>query len=92
MENIDIRILVSNSDFGYKDIAKYLGISRQWLSKLMSHELSTDNKLKILSAINALQNAEPKEIDEREVRAQELQHMNKNDLVKIILELEKNKT
>lgn len=89
MENIDIRILVSNSDFGYKDIAKYLGVSRQWISKLMRYELSPGNKLKILSAINALQNVEQEEkLDERKVRAQELQHMNKNDLVNIILDLE----
>lgn len=54
MNNLDIRLLVLNNGLRYKDIAKQLGISREWLSKLLRKELSSDNKIRIMRAIGRL--------------------------------------
>lgn len=54
MKNLDIRMLVSETGLKYKDIADELNISREWLSRLMKHELSIDNKVRIMGAINIL--------------------------------------
>lgn len=54
MENLDIRIMVSESGLKYTEIAKQMGISRVWLSKLMRYDLTTENRDKILTAISEL--------------------------------------
>lgn len=56
MENIDVRAAVLESGLKYKAIAYEMGISPEWLSKLMKKPLSADNKNRILYAINALKN------------------------------------
>lgn len=61
MNNLDIRLLVSDNDLKYKDIAKELHISREWLCRLMRHTLTTDNKIRIYHAINALIDRQKKE-------------------------------
>ena len=54
MKNLDIRILVSENGLKYKDIAKELNISREWLSRLMRNTLTIDNKVRIMGAIERL--------------------------------------
>lgn len=54
MKNIDIRMLVSEKGLRYKDIADELNISREHLSRLMRNTLTTDNKVRIMRAINTL--------------------------------------
>ena len=54
MRNLDIRVMVSESGLLYQDIAKKMGISRVWLSNLMRHDLSPENRNKILKAIREL--------------------------------------
>lgn len=54
MRNMDIRIRVSESGIHYKDIAAKLGISPEWLSKLMSRELSPERRQQIKQAIMEL--------------------------------------
>lgn len=54
MNNLDIRMLVSENGLKYKDIAKELNISREWLSRLMRTELTIDNKVRIMGAIERL--------------------------------------
>ena len=54
VKNLDIRLLVSDNDLKYKDIAKELHISREWLCRLMKTTLTTDNKIRILKAIDRL--------------------------------------
>ena len=54
MRNLDIRILVSELNLKYIDIAKKMGISRVYLSNLMRHELATEKRKKILRAIEEL--------------------------------------
>lgn len=54
MKNLDIRMLVSENGLKYKDIAKSLGISREWLCRLMRSDLSVDNKVRIMGAIERL--------------------------------------
>lgn len=54
MENVDIRLLVSDSGLTYKDIAKEIGIHRGSLSRLMSRQLSPENRIRILTAIDQI--------------------------------------
>lgn len=54
MNNLDIRMLVSENGLKYKDIAKELNISREWLSRLMRNTLTIDNKVRIMGAIEKL--------------------------------------
>ena len=54
MKNIDIRVLVSDSGLTYKSIAAELGISPEWLSKLMRYTLTADNRARIIAAIENL--------------------------------------
>lgn len=61
MNNLDIRILVSDNGLKYKDIADEMNITPEWLSKLMRHALTADNKIRIYHAINALIDRQKKE-------------------------------
>ncbi len=54
MRNLDIRVMVSESGLRYKDIARELGISQQYLSLLMRYDLTPENRERILRAIEAL--------------------------------------
>lgn len=54
MENIGIRLLVSDSHLKYKDIAQKMGISPEWLSRLMRKDLNPENREKILKAVSEL--------------------------------------
>ena len=55
MKNLDIRVLVSNKNLKYKDIADEMNISAEWLSKLLRNELTIDNKVRIMGAIERLE-------------------------------------
>lgn len=54
MNNLDIRMLVSENGLKYKDIAKELNISREWLSRLLRNDLTPENKIRIMGAIERL--------------------------------------
>ena len=54
MRNLDIRVMVSESGLKYTDIARQMGISRQYLSLLMRYDLTIENREKILRAIREL--------------------------------------
>lgn len=54
MQNLDIRIMVSENKVRYQDIAKKMGISRQWLSELMRRNLSPEKRQQIKQAIMEL--------------------------------------
>ena len=54
MRNLDIRVMVSESRLKYGDVAKQMGISRQYLSLLMRYDLTVENREKILKAIREL--------------------------------------
>ena len=54
MRNLDIRVMVSESGLKYTDIARQIGISRQYLSLLMRYDLTPENRNKILKAIREL--------------------------------------
>lgn len=58
MENIDIRTMVYDSGIHYKDIAQELGISPEWMSRLMKEELSQKNKIRIIDVIEKLKGEE----------------------------------
>ena len=54
MENLGIRILVSESKLKYKDIAQKMGITPEWLSRLMRKDLEPEMREKILKAVSEL--------------------------------------
>lgn len=54
MNNLDIRMIVSEKGLKYKDIADELNISQEWLSRLMRNTLTIDNKVRIMGAIEKL--------------------------------------
>lgn len=58
MENVDIRLLISDSGLTYKAIAKEIGIHRGSLSRLMRKDLSPENRTRILTAINKIKDRE----------------------------------
>ena len=60
MNNIDVRVAVAESGFTYRKIAEEIGISPEWLSRLMRHELSDENKKRILKSIDSLKNTDKK--------------------------------
>lgn len=64
MKNLDIRMLVSENGLKYKDIADELNLSREHLSRLMRDQLSIDNKVRIMGAIERL----TKGAEKRDVR------------------------
>jgi orotate phosphoribosyltransferase-like protein len=47
-------MLVSEKGLKYKDIADEMNISPEWLSRLMRNTLTTDNKVRIMGAIEKL--------------------------------------
>lgn len=54
LENLGIRVLVADAKLQYKDIARYMGISPEYLSRCMRHKLNPIMRIRILSAINDL--------------------------------------
>lgn len=58
MKNLDIRIAVKDSGLTYKRIAQKIGISPEWLSRLMARKLSDENRERILAAIEEIKREE----------------------------------
>lgn len=63
MENLNIRIAVKDSGVTYKAIAKEIGITPEWLCRLMRTDLSPENKIRIMTAIDRLKAREAKDSD-----------------------------
>lgn len=55
MNNVDIRILIAEKGLKHKDIAKQMGISQEWLSRLLRYDLDKDYREKIIKAIDNLE-------------------------------------
>lgn len=63
MNNLDIRMIVSEKGLKYKDIAKEMGISREWLCRLLRGELTPENKIRVMRAIdNLLKGADRRDV------------------------------
>ena len=54
MENLNIRLMVKESGVTYRRIAKEIGVSTSYLSRIMSKPLSTKNQLRIMNALEKL--------------------------------------
>lgn len=54
MKNLDIRLKVSESGVTYKEIARVMGITPPYLSRLMASPLSEERKREILLAVDFL--------------------------------------
>ena len=55
MKNLEIRQMVSECGLKYRDVAREIGISPEWLSRLLRKELSQENEDRILKAIEVLE-------------------------------------
>lgn len=63
MENLDIRLLVSNHGLKYKDVADELNITPEWLSRLLRKNLTPENKIRIIAAVERLtKGADPNDV------------------------------
>ena len=56
--NEDLRIEIVRRDLTYREIAEHMGISRFWLSKVMSRRLTPKMRSRIVAAIDALDTGE----------------------------------
>lgn len=54
MKNIDVRVAISDSGLRHKDIAKEMGISPEWFSRLLRNELSPENWIRVTQAIERM--------------------------------------
>lgn len=63
MANKEIRDLVSEAGITYRSIAKKVGISPEWLSKLLSKDLTDFQRNRIMAAATEL-SEEKRAIDE----------------------------
>ena len=54
MENIDIRLMLSDKGISNKYVAKKIGISPEYFSKLMSKPLSAYNRQRIIDAVTKI--------------------------------------
>lgn len=64
MKNLDIRMLVSENGLRYKDIADEMNITPEYLSRLLRKELTSENKIRVMRAIDQLQ----KGAEERDIQ------------------------
>ena len=60
MKNLDIRMLVADSGLKYKDVADEMNITPEWLSRLLRNDLTLENKIRIMGAIEKLIGGEDK--------------------------------
>lgn len=58
LENIDIRLVMSECGFKYRDLAKVMGVGANYLSRIMRNPLSNYHREKILQAIEKLKDNE----------------------------------
>ena len=54
MENLDIRILTKSSGLMYKDVASRMGISKEYLSRVLRYPLKPKTKERIMTALYEL--------------------------------------
>ena len=54
MKNLDIRMLVSDHGLKYKDVADEMNITPEWLSRLLRNNLTPENKIRVMRAIDSL--------------------------------------
>jgi hypothetical protein len=54
LENLDVRLIVSDAKLTYKAIAAEIGVTRQYLSKCMRYPLKPEMRSKILDTVDGL--------------------------------------
>ncbi len=55
MENVDIRLMLSDKGISSKHVAKRIGISPEYFSRLMSKPLTAYNRQRIFDAITKIE-------------------------------------
>ena len=54
MENLDVRLIVSDAKLTYKAIAKHIGVTPEHLSRCIRFRLKPDMRARILKAVDEL--------------------------------------
>lgn len=54
LENIEIRMMVSEARLTYRQIARHIGVTSEYLSKCMRYPLKPTMYLRVVKAINDL--------------------------------------
>lgn len=88
MQNLDIRILISDYNLKHKDVADEMNISRQHLSRLLRNELTAKNRLRVMAAISKLIENQDFLKQKQKGRRDELMRLSKGELCNIVLDLE----
>lgn len=63
MENLDIRLAIEEAGFQFKDIAHQIGIHKCSFSRIMRYPLSTENKIRILKAIDEMKGGQKHDVN-----------------------------
>lgn len=54
VKNLDVRMLVSDHGLKYKDVAYEMNVTPEWLSRLLRDDLTLENKIRVMGAIERL--------------------------------------
>lgn len=54
MNNLEIRLLIADNGLRHKDVAAEMNVCPEWLSRLLRRDLTPENRIRILAAIERL--------------------------------------
>lgn len=54
MNNLDIRLYVKDSGLLFKDVAEQMGVTPEYLSRVLKYQLKPDMRERILTAVREL--------------------------------------
>ena len=54
MNNLDIRLYVKDSGLLFKDVAEQMGVTPEYLSRVLRYQLKSDMRERILTAVREL--------------------------------------
>lgn len=69
-ENLDIRLHIAESGLLYKDVARQMGVSRVYLSRVLKDPLKPGMRERILAAVSELKETEATKAEEEEKQKQ----------------------
>lgn len=58
INNLDVRLYVRESGLYFKDVAKQMGVTHTYLSRILRYPLKPEMRARILAAVNELKGEE----------------------------------